>query len=95
LGTDETAGFGVGTRVVGGGADLDGLLNLEGDCDRSVRCNLLEDPVGEGRCGIAGVADAGFPKFVFVMVVSFLSSFLLSSLCVFSFVCLFGLQLWH
>ena len=75
LGTEEIAefGFGVGTRVVGGGAGLDGLLNWEGDCDRPVRCSLLEDTVGEageGRRGIAGVADAAFPKFVFVVVVS-------------------------
>jgi len=80
LGTEEAAefgfGFGVGcfveTRVVvvvvGGVADLDGLLfNGEGDCDRPDR-NLLEEPDGEGRRGIAGIADAGLPKFVFEVV---------------------------
>jgi len=82
LATEETAGFGFGfgggcfveTRVVvvgGGVADLDGLLlfNGEGDCDWPGRCNLLEDPDGEGRRGIAGIDDAGLPnKFVFVVV---------------------------
>ena len=68
--------FGLGgcfvlTRVVGGGTDLDdGLLNWEGDCDSPGRCNLLEDPDGEGRRGVAGAVDAGFPKFVLVVVVS-------------------------
>lgn len=47
----------MGTRVVGGDVD---------------RCNLLEDPDAdaEGRRGIVGVVDAGFPKFVVVVVVS-------------------------
>ena len=45
----------VETRVVGGGVD---------------RCNLLEDPRGDGRAGIAGVADADFPGFVVVVVLS-------------------------
>ena len=75
LGTGKTAEFGldgdfVETRVVEGGVDLDRLLNREGDCDRLDRCNLLEDPGGEGRGGIAGVVDTGFPEFVFLVVVS-------------------------
>lgn len=32
--------------------------------------NIDEDPDGEGCDGTAGVADAGFPKFVVVMAVS-------------------------
>jgi len=43
---------------------------VEGDTGR---CNLLEVPDGEGRRGIAGATDAGFPKFVLVVVVSVLS----------------------
>jgi len=75
LGTGKTAEFEFGrgfvdTRVVGGGAGLDGLLNREGDCDRPGRCNLLEGPDGGGRCGIAGAADTGLPKFALVVVLS-------------------------
>ena len=78
LGTDEETeefefgGCFVETCVVGGGVDLDGILLLsgEGDWGWPDRCNLLEDPDGEGRRGIAGVTDAGLPMFVFVVIVS-------------------------